>query len=637
MGVLERIRRMGEGPGNADGKGAERKAPPRSVVAAAMPVNGPGVERVARGRAPATTEQWQQRAWYFYDVIGELRGPLIWIANAVSQADIHATELDQDTGKPTGPTEDAQAVAAAAQVLGGPAQRANLLKMIALCWQVVGECWIIIRPDTRTGKPDRWLVLSGNRVKAQGSGADAKWQYTDPFTGETIVLGPGDRMLRAWCPHPDDQAKADSAVRPALPVCMEVEKASQNIASRLDSRLAGNGVWLVPEEVDFPKGDHETTGAALMDLFLTVAETGLKNPGQAAAQVPIVLTAPGELLGQAVFQDFATQFDASVVELRQDALTRLAATLDMPKDVAEGTQGESNHWSAWQVEESTYKIFIEPLLKAIGDAVTEHWFRPALVAMGKTRDQAERFELDWDTTAIVARPDDTENLRDLHDRVLISDDYMLDQNGVPEDAKPDDTERTRRVLEKIVMGAPTLLADPNVAQALGLDIEVSPAAAGVEGTVENGELEPPEPTPTPPALAPGTQAPQDGPGALPATQRQEPEPQPVPDGLVAAAELIVYDALSRAGGRLLTNQNRGQFKTTPRHELYREIPYEHTASATVHSLMEGSFQFADRAAEALGVDPARFQAAMSAYVYGVLRSRARYERRELTWALRELM
>jgi hypothetical protein len=218
----------------------------------------------------------------------------------------------------------------------------------------------------------------------------------------------------------------------------------------------------------------------------------------------------------------------------------------------------------------------------VGDAVTEFWFRPALMVMGLTEEQAEREEIGWDTTAIVARPDDRETLESLYDKTLISDEYMLTENGVPLDAMPSPEERTRRVLEKIVMGAPTLLADPAVAEALGFDIEVSPVAAGVDAEVgTNGELEAPEPKPLP-----------DNVRALPGTRGEEPEPETVPEGLVAAAELNVYDALSRAGGRLLTNQNRGQFKSTPRYELHTVIP----AGEETRVLLEGSFQFVDPSA-----------------------------------------
>lgn len=595
MGLLDKLRGT---TGREDGPGPA----PKAVVAAAMPMTGPGVRAVDRGRNHATQEQWQQVAWTFFDSIGELRGPLVWIANAVSQADLHATEIDPDTGKPTGPSEDPRATAAAAQVLGGTAQRGGHLRTLALGWQVSGESWIVVRPQAGTlrgaQKPDQWLVLSGEKVRAKG----ASWTYVDPFTGATVTLGAEDRLIRIWCPHPNDQAKADSACRPALPICREIEKASQNIAARLDSRLAGNGAWLVPEEVDFPRGEHETVGAALVDYFLTAAEIGIQQPGQASAQVPLVLTLPGDQIGNATFVDFSTEFDASVVELRQDALRRLAKTLDMPADVAEGTQGEANHWSSWKVEEDTYKIYIEPLLKALGDALTEYWFRPALVAMGMTEEQAERYELGWDTTAIVARPDARETLESLYDKILISDEYMLAESGISEDAVPDEEERTRRFLEKVVLGAPTLLADPNVATALGLNIEIAPVAAGVEAEVgSGGELEAPEPEPAQ--------------NALPATQGDEPEPEGVPEGLVAAAELIVYDALRRAGGRLLTNQNRGQFKDTPRHELHTVVDHP---SLNPTGLLEGSFQFTDRVADAFDLDPEGLERRLRQYCSGLI-------------------
>lgn len=565
----------------------------RALVAAAMPLSGPGVQRINQGRKTDTQELWQREGWYYWDAIGELRGPTVWIANAVSQADLHATTIDPDTGKPTGPSDDAQAQMVANGALGGPSMRGGLLRILALCWQVPGEAWVVIRPQR--GKTDQWLVLSASRVKAMGD----TWQYCDPYTRENIVLNPRtDRLFRVWCPHPDEQSKADSSVRPALPICREIEKASQNIAARLDSRIATNGIGVVADELDL-------SGEAFMETLLAAAEAGLQNPGQASSQVPLLFNAPGELIangGAFAHFDLSTQFDQGVVELRTNGLERLASTLDMPKDVAAGSQGESNHWSAWQVEESTYKIYIEPLLKAVGDAITEHWFRPALIALGWTPEQADTVELGWDTTAIVARPDDTENLRDLHDRILISDEYMLSENGVPEDARPNDEERTRRMLEKIVIGAPTLLADPNVAEALGMDIEVSPVAAGVDAEVgAGGELEVPEPEPPV--------------NALPGTQGQEPGAEPVPEGLVAAAELIVYDALSRAGGRLLTNQNRGLFKATPRYELHTVIRPD-----DIYPLMEGSFQFIANVAEAFGRNPVQLHHLIRGYVESRLRN-----------------
>ncbi|MEU4102252.1 hypothetical protein AB0F16_16930 [Streptomyces tanashiensis] len=586
---------------------------PRSITAAAMPMAGPGVKLADRARKFNSNSDWQKQGWYYYDVIGELRAPLVWIANAVSQADIHATELDPATGKPTGPTENPTAIQAAAQVLGGAAKRATLLRVLALCWQVPGESWVIVRP--RGAKlPDEWIVLPPSQVTTKGTGATASWQYRDPKLGTDVPLDTKSRLFRVWNPHPSDFIQADSAVRPALPICHEIERCSQTIAAQLNSRIALAPVMLLADELDFPRGEHETSAMALMDEVLAAAEASVQQPGTPAAVVPLGLNAPADMIasgGALAFVSPTTEFVQGLDDLRDKALARLAATLDMPRDVAAGTQGESNHWSAWQVEESTYKIFIEPLLRELGDALTEQWYRPALVAMGMTPQQADRYEIGWDTTNIVARPDDTENLRDLYDRVLISDEYMLTENGIPLDAMPDEAERERRLLEKWVTSSPAILSEPGVAETLGMPELAAAQASAVE--------EAPEP-------------PQEQLRALPATQDEEPDPEGVPDGLTAAAELIVYDALSRAGGRLLTRENRGQFTSTPKHELHTVIPVEETSR-----LLADSFAFTDRVAEAFGVDAVRLERALVDYAGVLLAAGKPHNRDWLITSLREVL
>ena len=590
-------------------------APPKAVMAAAMPLVGPDVVRVNRARSSQTTESWQRDAWYFFDAIGELRSPITFIANACSQATPFAAEVDPDTQLITGPTEDDRVQRAAAQVLGGASHRAQLLQTIAVCWQVPGELFVIIRPTPPVGglpQPDKWLALSGQRVTEKGG----SWTYIDPTTLLTTELGEQDRMVRVWSPHPNDQSKADTAVRPALPILREIEKSSMNIAAKLDSRLSSNGIWLFPQEADFPPGRNPDGSA--MNLASSVASfvmesmtASMSNPGTAAAQAPIVVTMPGEWIEPASksHMDLSTALDGQVVELRQDGISRLAVTLDMPKDVAAGTQAEANHWGAWQVEESTYKIYIEPLLQRIGDSLTEYWFRPALVAMGVPN--PERYVIDWDTSAIVKRPDATEDLNWLHDHQLISDDYRRNQSGIPDDAIPSDEELELRRLADAVKGAPTLAADPTISAKL-FGFEIAPAAAGVAGS---------EITPSGEIVDGG--APAGETRALPATQND------VPDGLTAAAELIVFDALHRVGGRLLTNQNRGQFKDTPRHELHTVI-----AAADVGGLLDGSFTNTDGVADAWGLDRSMLRARLREYSQTLLTHGVPYSRDGLAVVLR---
>jgi hypothetical protein len=595
---------------------AEQEPTPRPVLAAAVPLTGPEAKRYATARAKQTAEQWQKDAWYYYDAIGELSSPTNWIANAVSKADLFGAEIDPATGLVTGPTEDVRAQQAAALCLGGAAKRAQLQFVMAVCWQIPGEAYVVVRGRAAAQgvpQPDEWLVLSGQKVKPKGT----VWSYEDPVTLAWVELGGSDRLIRVWSPHPNDQAKANSAVRPALAVLREIEKASMNLAAVLDSRIASAGAWAIPQEIDLPREAGVTNADAFSDMLLEAASAGINSPGTAAAQVPVILEVPEDKIAALVAGRMYpnTEMDQTVITLRQDDLARLASALDMPKETAEGSMGGMNHWGSWQVEETTYKLFIEPLLDRVGDALTEFWYRPVLRAMGV--DRPENHTLAWDTTGIVSRPDSTEDLNWLYDQGLISDDYRRQASGIPEDAVPADDETQLRRLERIVMGAPTLAADPEIAQRL-FGFEIAPEAAGVSAT-DAGAIE---------GGTPGD-APEVSDRALPAAPASTDD---VPDGLVAAAELIVFDALSRAGGRLLTREHRGQFSSTPKHELHTVIQ---ASAGDVDRLMGDSFLWADRVADSFGVDAGAFGEALRTHVRYCLWSGSAHVRGALVRALRD--
>lgn len=589
----------------------KRDRTPRTVVAAAVPLSGPDAVTVARGMKPGT-EDWQKEAWYHYDACGEFRSALMWIANAVSKADVYAAETDPETGTLTGPTEDPRVQAAAATVLGGPARRAQMLQTLALHWQVPGESFIIVRPRAAkngVAQPDEWLAVSGTKVHYKGGG----WQYQDPTTLVMVTLRPAqDRLIRVWSPHPNDGAKADSAARPALPILREIEKASMHIAGNLDSRLGTAGVWAIPAELDFPREPGQSLGQAVGEMLLEAAEASLRNPGTAAARVPLVLPVPGEHIPNLATSliDFATEFTSGVNDLRTAAISRLAQTLDMPNETAEGSTGGMNHWGAWQVEESTYKIFIEPLLDRLGDAITHEWFWAVLRAMGV--DNPERFVLAWETSGIVSRPDRTQDLKQLWDDVLISDEYRRTEMGIPDDAIPGEDEKRRREMLELVRVAPTLLADPKIGQEL-FGFEVAPAAVSVDPAA--AEVSAGEETP---ALT-----------SVPSEPDQRPDDD-VPEGLVAAAEFAVYDALSRAGKRLLTREHRGRFGQVKAEHLYLSIPHDRHPD----DLLEGSFAFIDGVAEAWGIEPPGLRRVLDDYCALLLTQRDTHDRGRLKAYLR---
>lgn len=565
--------------------GEDGAASARSLLAAAMPLEGkPGKQA---WHASSSDDQWQRQAWYYYDAIGELRFAYNLLANAVSRATLFAAETDPETGLITGPTDDPRVQAAAARVLGGMDERPQLQSTMALHWQVGGETYVLILPQG-AGLPDRWLALSRSSLRMQG----ASWSFEDPRTGVWTRLREGtDRCLRIWSPHPDRQIHADSAMRAAIPICLEIEKASQNIVSKLNSRLASNGIFFLPQEIDFATSDGEEANAqSFMKLLMEIAEANIADPGSAAAQVPIMADVPGEMIAQLAdgHIDLSTALDGAVGEIREQAVQRLGRTVDMPRETALGTQAEANHWSAWQVEESTYKLHVEPFLLKLGMAITREYLRPVLATMGV--ENPDRFVLAWDVTEVVSRPDDTEDVKYLFEHNLVSVDWVLSKFGVPDDAKPSDEEAKYNLAKQLTLNAPTTLENASVAALLGLEptvqatasVSVSPQA--VDGAGDNPVR------------------------ALPQRDTTPPDPD---EGLVAAAELVVFDALSRAGGRLLTREYRGKFASTLKWELHTVIPSERRDTA---SLMEGSFQFTENVARAFDLSPVGLDGALREYV-----------------------
>lgn len=581
----------------------EAQAPARALLAAAMPLSG--TEGRQAWNASSGDAGWQRQAWYFYDAIGELRFAFNWLASAGSRATLYAAEIDPETGLITGPTEDPRARAVAAAILGGADDRPQLQSTMLLHWQVSGETYLLILPQPGA-VPDRWLALSKRAMKIQGT----TWSFKDPLTGVwTKLVEPRDRIIRIWSPHPDEQTHADCAMRAALPICTEIEKTTQNIAARLDSRLAGNGIMWIPQEIDFPVAEGEQANAqSFMKLLMEAGEASLSDPGTAAAHVPIMAQVPGEYIAALAdaHVDLATQMDGQVTELRIAALNRLGTTLEMAREIAMGQMSEANHWSGWQIEESTYKIHLEPPLLKLGMALVKEFFRPALVAMGET--DPDRFVLAWDITEVVQRPDDSENDKWLHDQRLVSDDWIRGRMGVSDDAIPSEDEVQLRRLEQAVQVAPTLAADAQVATAL-FGFELSPAAAGVSDPAAVDA----------PGLEPGA-APEPSSRALPERQEQSPEPDV---GLVAAAELITSDAFRRVGGRLLTPTYRGQFKDTPREELHTVIP---VGAKDMRSLLAGSFEFRDDVAYAFGTEPNVLRFQLSNYVRDQVRAERPHDR-----------
>lgn len=495
-------------------------------------------------------EPWQNTAWAYYDEVGELRYAARWNGNALSRCRLMAARRPEKPGDEPIPAEPGTlAFDLVESLAGGIGRQSQMLRSFGTHLMVPGRGYLV----GRTGLDgNEWGVYSADEISTQG---------------ETWLLKKGDELsdlepleddhlvVKVWTPHERFHWRPDSPTRGALVPLREVSDMNEHVHASAQSRLAGAGLLLLPTEVQFPTDPRWADSPdPLTAMFMEVMETAIANRGSAAARVPIILRIPGEWIEHVQHLTFDVGLDGKAIEMRDAAIRRVAASMDLPAEVVLGL-GDVNHWSAWQIEESALKLHIEPELEAICAGVTTGFLWPsmrALAEMGGTPGVPEDIT-DWivwyDTSELTTRPDKGDSAVLLFDRLQIGGTALRRELGFNDDDKPTSDELRAAVLLKVLADAPALAGI--VLPALGITVDLPAAPIGeVAPQAPQGPQEADQPTvaPIPPTKDVGPQegAEQDAPMAAAAAvedARRE-------AALLAACDGVVHRALERAGNTL---------------------------------------------------------------------------------------
>ena len=518
--------------------GTNIAAPMQVLTAAGVPVAGStgtlGAGGLPAGGGPSGTSggDWKSTAWTMYDQVGELRYVCAWLSNALSRCELRGSDLDLETGQPTGSTESEMVRETVAAIAGGPAGQAALLGRLGTYLTVPGEGFvaIIVRQVENPQNPgspvsvEEWYVLSTDEVT---KGATGETEITLPDRSKHVLNDQTDTLARIYRPHPRKSWESDSPVRAAIPILREIVHLGQHIEATTKSRLAGNGLMLVPQEITMPKanaptgdrpasGDPDAPGLPLppvdivtndkqvsstdvMQALVQAASTALGDPSSAASLVPIILQAQGEYLDKVRHVKLGSEFTDVVMKLREAATKRLALSLDVPAEILLGT-GDMNHWSAWQIEESAIKLHVEPLMTIICDRLTEFVLRPMLELQGHP--DPDSVVLWFSADDLALRPNRSQDAKDLFDRGVISATALRQASGfndtdVPIEVAKDDATAQKELAMQLVTAAPSLL--PLLAGILGLPIviEGAPAASETDADEQTGAAPAEQSAPTP--------------------------------------------------------------------------------------------------------------------------------------------
>jgi hypothetical protein len=477
--------------GGPDGPGSR----PAALTAAAVPINLG--DAASWQMFKLGDHRWQWEAWRHYDICGEMRFVVNWIGNAISRCRMYAADVADD-GTVGDETSDLQAKLIAETMFGTPAAKAQAQRMMGINMMVAGDVFIVAEgyQQAKDGQPakDKWYVASSSEVYRRGDDIMVRRSITHGG-GNYKLDAEKDLLIRAWNPHPRRHDAADSTVRAILPVLREMEQCTKRVFAELDSRLAGAGILLLPDNIDFPRPPQENPGVpqrsgveGFADLLQRTMATSMQQRDNAAAIVPIILQVATDALDKIKHLTLDSTISEHISTMRKDAVERLGMGLDIPPEVLSG-MGKSNHWSSWQIEESSIKVHIEPLLIQLADALNVGYYQPALKVAGIPN--PEKKTLWFDITALTVRPNRSDQALQFAEKEFISAKAARDNASFTDDDAPDDKELKYNLVKALVLAQPAYAGDPEVQKILGLPKISMPAPAAPPA--QPGDLMPGDP------------------------------------------------------------------------------------------------------------------------------------------------
>jgi len=439
-----------------------------SLVAAAQRVVHPqgGLAKHSEDHRVAV---WQREAWQYYDLIGELRYGARYYGNSLSQMRLYvgwkpdtgtrAEKIDLDD-PPEGFDRRQYDIALETlnRVHSLDGNIAEILRQFGTNLFVAGEGYLVGRTDPDTGM-ERWDFYSTEQLVYRGG----HWQLQESALKSVdgmVTLEDTDYVIRIWNPHPRYSDEPDSPLRSILSICEDLLMLTASVRAAALSRIP-SGVLLMPDTmldagpdigVTNPSGDpmginndaarEEQAQGTLEEIYRHFI-TPIADPQSAAAVAPFILTGDPEDLEQVRLIEFDREIDHIAAEQRKEIIRRMAHGIDLPTEVLQGMQS-INHWTAWQIEESSYKAHIRPAISMFCASVTSSLIWPAIqVATGQDPDR--RLVVGFDPIDLISHIDRRMNAKDGHAALVISDQTYRRALGFTDDDAPNDDEYVRRM------------------------------------------------------------------------------------------------------------------------------------------------------------------------------------------------
>lgn len=386
----------------------------------------------------AARQKWQPEAWKIYDMLGEVHYPANWLGNTLSRFTFPVKQRSIDENKVIFKevTNDPDVQQAIEDLENGDGS-SELARLFAINWTTAADCFLV-----GTGSPIEWKLYSTEEVEFHGD------QLHDKIKVGGEPLPPNSFIRRIWRSHAGKRIQADGALRALHATCMQLVSLNASITAQVESRLASAGLLFIPNTIQIPgavsKPDGTKQGPVdpLIDTLMDIFTTAMINKDSAAGKVPIFLRGPeqaGQWIKHIVLDRLLNEQE---MKLRAELRATIFQGLDLPPEIA-GQVGDLSHWRSWSVMDQSFQNHVQPMGAAWAYALSTIYLQPYLKA-AERKDFAD-FWFAADGAAVVTRPNDAEDRRQLHDRGALSAAALRESANIPDEDAMSDEEYVRWV------------------------------------------------------------------------------------------------------------------------------------------------------------------------------------------------
>lgn len=401
-----------------------------------------------------------------------------------------------------------------------------------------------------------WDVYSTDDLKRDK--VQKRWYLVDS-QNKRVMLHKDTHVYALRDRHPRRHTEVKSSFRAARDALRRIAQAQAAMQAIADSRLAMRGLLLVAADWDIAPPDEwdaERDGEWNFADFLHKAILApISNPATSVAAAPLVVEVPFEYLKDGwAFIDFFSKYDEHLVAMIAQDLDRIAVAWDAPTQMMKPDGYDTaNHWNIWAAQESADKTTWRPLGSLISGTASRYLQRQlngeANIDANIDADEARTICVVADTSGIMAKASRTQEVAEMWDRDLISDDAARGESGFAPETAPSEEEAERRFLRRVLLGSRDESVRRYLLDLLGYEDVPEADGAGAAATFPEG-----------PASS-------DGPGGPSADG-----PPDVPDGMRAAASDIGAFArglgLHHSGADL---DHNGLMPTVPLEDLRHQL------------------------------------------------------------------